>query len=377
MNWCTPWSATLLAVLALAACTLPSEPSGSGVSPTSPSQSPAPVLRETVDRVSDGVVRIEVTGCEVGSPWSGSGFLVSPRLVVTAGHVVDDARTLSLRTIESVVRGEVIGADRENDVALVRAVRELPGYEFGFGVTLPWVTDGVAVLGYPYGLPLTTTVGAVSALDRRVEFEGESLDGLIQTDATVNPGNSGGPMIDAAGQVLGVVEAKGGEGIAYAIPAKVVAPLVADWTSDPQDIEAPDCPDPTADLITIRSRHADAPALAATLHQFVWGINQSEYESAWIMLTGRRQGAYGEFEDFERKQSTSSISEFVLERVERSGETSDTAVVSFTSRQDPEFGRNGQECTRWHLEYTLRMDSGYWRIDAAKNLETPAPCDAE
>ncbi|MGB8020862.1 MAG: S1C family serine protease [Candidatus Nanopelagicales bacterium] len=330
-----------------------------------------------MDRVSDGVVRIEVTGCEIGSPWSGSGFLVSPTLVATARHVIVDARTLSLRTTEGVVRGEVIGMDRENDVALVRAVHALPGYEFEFGVTLPWVTDEVAVLGYPYGLPLTTTVGAVSALDRRVEFEGESLDGLIQTDATVNPGNSGGPMIDAAGQVLGVVEAKGGEGIAYAIPAKVVAPLVADWTSDPQDIEAPDCPDPTADLITIKSRHADAPALAATLHQFVWGINESEYESAWIMLTGRRQGAYGDFEDFERKQSTSSISDLVLELVERSGETSDTAEVSFTSRQDPEFGRDGQQCTKWHLEYTLRMDSGYWRIDAAKTLETPAPCEAE
>lgn len=374
MNRWMPRSAIPLAALVLAGCTLPPGPTGTG---SSPAGSPAPVLRETVEQVSDGVVRIEVTGCEVGSPWSGSGFLVSPTLVATARHVVDDARTLSLRTIEGVVRGEVVGMDRANDVALVRATQELPGHEFEFGTDLPWVTDEVAVLGYPYGLPLTTTVGAVSALDRRVEFEGESLDGLIQTDATVNPGNSGGPMIDDAGHVLGVVEAKGGEGIAYAIPAKVVAPLVAAWTSDPQDIEAPDCPDPTADLIRTRSRHADAPALAATFHQFVWGINTSEYYSAWIMLTGRRQGAYGQYEDFERKQSTSSISDFVLEAVERSGETADTAQVRFTSHQDRKFGRNGQTCTKWHLQYTMRMDSGYWRIDAAKNLETPAPCAAK
>lgn len=350
---------------------------GDTPSPTPLSSSPTPEppsLGDSVALARSGVVRIEATHCD-GGVSSGSGFLVGPDMVATVAHVVDGARTLSLRTPGGVLRGEVVGVDADAEVALVRAIDTLPGFIFVFAEEPPEITEEIAVLGYHFGQPLTTNVGTVSALDRRVEFEGQSLSGLIQTDAAVNSGHSGGPMVNAAGEVLGLVEAKAGEGLGYAVPAAVAEPMVTAWAASPDDVPMAQCPDPTAELITTESRHADAPALAASFFAYFDGINRGYYGSAWEMLTGRRQGKYAGYDDFEAKQSSSIISEVVLELARRVDETSDTADVRFVSRQDPELGPDGQACSEWHLRYTMRMDSGYWRIDAAENLDdSPRAC---
>jgi hypothetical protein len=363
--------------LTVAGCSVldpPDQPAPSDTAPSAPVEQP-PTLRDSVAFVSSGVVRIEVTTCEPGLPPSGSGFLVDEDLVATVAHVVEGARTIALRTSDEVIRGEVVGVDPDREVALVRAVRPLGGSILVFATESPEVTDEVAVLGYPLGQPLATNVGAVSGLDRRVEFESQSLSGLIQTDASVNPGNSGGPMINAAGEVVGLVEAKTGEGLAYAVPAGVAGDLVEGWAAAPVVEPPADCPDPTADLVTIESKHADAPALARTFHAFIEGINLGYYEDSWALLTGRRRAAYSDFESFVEAQSTSTITDFVLEKASMKDETSDTADVRFTSRQAAELGPDGQTCSQWHLRYTMRMDSGYWRIDGAENLEaSPVEC---
>lgn len=383
-----PWAVLVLsaAAVSLVGCSTSPE-AGPPTTSTSASQLPPasaspsapepPTLKELVGSASNGVVRIETTTCELWGGGSGSGFLVDDDLVATVAHVVDGARTVSLRTTEGVIRGEVIGSDLDREVALVRAVRPLGGHEFVFATESPEVTDQVAVLGFPRGLPLTTTLGSVSALDRRVEFETQSLDGLIQTDAAINGGNSGGPMINGQGEVVGLVEAKNrdSEGLAYAVPAGVARDLVTAWAASPDSTGGVDCPAATEGLITIESIHPDAPAIAEAFYVFVAGINEEWYGESWGMLTGRRRGAYGSLEDFAREQSSSMISDFVLEKASRKDETSDTADVRFTSTQDPAYGPDGQSCSQWHLRYTMRMDSGRWLIDAAKNLgDSPTGC---
>ncbi len=184
-------------------------------------------------------------------------------------------------------------------------------------------------------------------------------------------------VLNAQGQVVGLVEAKDGasEGLAYAVPAGVAEDLVTAWTLSPDTTAAVDCPPATEELITIESIHPDAPALAETFYWFVQGINEEQYEQSWAMMTGRRRGAYGSLEDFSVEQSTTAITDFVVEKASRKDETSDTADVRFTSSQDPAYGPDGQSCSEWHLRYTMRMDSGNWLIDGAKNLgDSPTAC---
>ena len=82
-----------------------------------------------------------------------------------------------------------------------------------------------------------------------------------------------------------------------------------------------------------------------------------------------------DLDDFVHQLSTTRVYDVVLHLADMQNETMDTADVSFTSFQAAEFGPAGEVCTRWHLEYSMRIDSGYWQIDGAKNLGgSPAPC---
>lgn len=349
-------------------------PSGRLIPTPSPT---APALRDVVARASAGVVKIEVTTCD-GGGGSGSGFIVAPNLVATVAHVVDGARTISVRGTGGVVRGELVGVDDRRELALVRTVKPFSGYVLSFSRVNPEVTDQISVIGYPLGRPLSTSVGRVSALDQRVDFELLTLEGMIQTDAAVNPGNSGGPMLDVEGNVVGLVEAKAGgaEGLAYAIPASSAAPVVAGWVAAPVDVPLQTCPDPFADLVTIESRHADAPALAATFHRYFQAINEGWYDEAWGYLTGRRRGEVGGLEAFSEEQSTSQVRGLVIENVARVDDTTDEATVRFVSTQDADHGTDGQTCSSWHLTYTMRMDAGGWAIDSAMN-ETGSPVQCQ
>ncbi|HEX6887834.1 MAG TPA: trypsin-like peptidase domain-containing protein [Candidatus Nanopelagicales bacterium] len=384
-------AAGLLALSPLAACgggagggdsSPPAGIAASGSAPPEPSTAPTGPrsVDEAVQFVSDGVVRIESTGCEAGQVGSGSGFLVDDDLVATVAHVVADARTLSLRTADSVIRGEVVGVDPEREVALIRAIRPLTGHVFTFASEAPEIPEKVGILGFPHGKPLETKTGGVSGLDRRIEFEGQSLRGLIQIDAAVNPGNSGGPVVNARGEVVGLVEAKfsNEEGTAYAVSSGVAADLIEGWATAPVVEPLADCPDPVADIVRIDSRHADAPALAQTLAAYVSGISFGEYDVSWGMLTGDLQGSYGDVSGFADAHASSTIEGVVLEKVGLIDSTSNWAQVRFTSRQDAADGPDGQTCSDWHLRYTMRMDSGMWLIDAATPLgDSPVDCSVQ
>src|SRR5687767_5885284 len=194
---------------------------------TGPGTNPPPPLTGSdltrlVTRVKSGVIRVETTTCAGKSV--GSGTLISPKLVATVEHVVAGARTIALKRSGKLLgTATVIGRDRTRDLALLRLSKATTGHQFRLARRLPEVGEAVAALGFPLGLPLTATRGTVSGLNRTLVVKGVKRRGMIQTDAAVNRGNSGGPLLAiATGEVLGLVDllAADANGIAFAVSSK-------------------------------------------------------------------------------------------------------------------------------------------------------------
>jgi serine protease Do len=165
----------------------------------------------------------------------GSGVLFDGKgYVLTNEHVVKDAEkiTVTLSNGKSV-RGEVMGTDPSNDIAVVKIpTTNIPVAKFGDSDKIIVGQTAIAI-GNPLGLELqrTVTAGIISALSRSIESgDGKVLENLIQTDASINPGNSGGPLINTAGEVIGIntAKVKGAEGINFAIPINSVKPIIDD-----------------------------------------------------------------------------------------------------------------------------------------------------
>jgi serine protease Do len=165
----------------------------------------------------------------------GSGFIFSrDGYILTNNHVVENAErvTVTLST-DQKFKAEVVGADKETDIAVLKidADKEFPVIELGDSDSI-LVGDWVMAIGNPFpnlGLDRTVTVGVVSAKERQnLSFGGESpsYQDYIQTDASINPGNSGGPLVNLAGQAIGVNSAiatptGGNVGIGFAIPIEM------------------------------------------------------------------------------------------------------------------------------------------------------------
>jgi hypothetical protein len=191
---------------------------------------------DLIDRVKSGVIRIEAVGC--GETAIGTGFLVKPNLVATVEHVVDGATKITLKRNGVILASaHVIGLDRDRDLALLSTKKPISGYTFGFADTAPRLGEDVGAIGFPLGLPLTVTQGSVSGFDRVIPINGVKRRHLVQTDAAVNQGNSGGPLLSReTGKVVGLVDlgTTGANGIAFAVSASVAAPLFRAWAQAPQ-----------------------------------------------------------------------------------------------------------------------------------------------
>jgi putative serine protease PepD len=168
------------------------------------------------------------------SSGAGTGIVLTPDgELLTNAHVVAGATSIkvTLGNDTQSHNATVIGADTNNDLALVKisGVSNLPVADLGNSGDLK-VGDSVIAIGNALNLQggMTVTEGIVSALNRSIDATNESLSGLIQTDAAINPGNSGGPLVNAAGQVVGINTATSGDAqnIGFAIAIDKAKPVI-------------------------------------------------------------------------------------------------------------------------------------------------------
>ena len=203
-------------------------------------------VSDVYDNANDSVVEITVTlgsGAAQGGPGGGasqaqgSGFVYDTNgHVVTNAHVVENATSIQVRLANGkTYDATVLGTDPSTDLAVIDV--DAPSSAFS-PLTLAdssalEVGQEVVAIGSPFGLENTVTSGIVSALDRSMEApNGYTINGAIQTDAAINHGNSGGPLLDLEGRVIGVnsqieSDSGGNDGVGFAVPSNTVKSIVS------------------------------------------------------------------------------------------------------------------------------------------------------
>jgi S1-C subfamily serine protease len=175
-----------------------------------------------VERVGPAVVSISRSSGR-GPAGTGSGVVFTPDgYVLTNAHVVAGAGGLQLGFTDGATgRADVVGVDLATDLAVVRAIGQAPHYAaFGESGSLR-VGQLVIAIGNPLGFSSTVSAGVVSALGRTMRArDGRAMEGIIQSDVALNPGNSGGPLVDSRGRVVGINTAiiMGAQGISFSVP---------------------------------------------------------------------------------------------------------------------------------------------------------------
>lgn len=215
--------------------------SNSGTTTTASSTSTANSTSEIVKKTADSVVEISTESVVTGSfaqqyvqQGAGSGVIISQDgYILTNNHVINGANSVKVRLRDSTeYDATIVGSDSDNDIALLKvSATGLSPATFGDSNSLA-VGDYVVAIGNPLGeLGGTVTDGIISALARKVTIEDTQMT-LLQTNAQVNPGNSGGGLFNANGELVGIVNAKQSatevEGIAFAIPINNVLDILSD-----------------------------------------------------------------------------------------------------------------------------------------------------
>jgi S1-C subfamily serine protease len=198
-------------------------------------------------RVADGVVTVTAVSAGGDGPLpfdaerprraQASGFVYDEQgHIVTNQHVIDGATSVTVRfPNDATHEATVVGSDASTDLAVLEVdapASLLEPLALGNSADLE-VGDGVVAIGSPFGLDATVTTGIVSALNRRMTSPNNfTIDGTIQTDAAINHGNSGGPLLDLRGRVVGVnsqieSESGGNDGVGFAVPSNTVKSVVS------------------------------------------------------------------------------------------------------------------------------------------------------
>jgi S1-C subfamily serine protease len=300
----------------------------------------APTIREIYARTRRGVVQVNATrvlrGLDTdpffGLPYGerprlgvGSGFVIDKAgHVVTSLHVVEGAETITVSfSNRDRVKARLVGADPATDLAVLQLdtpSRALTPLILGDSDRLA-VGDPVVAIGNPFGLDRTVTAGIVSALARPLTApNGAELEDVIQTDAALNEGSSGGPLIDSSGTVVGVATAVAGDeegarpGIGFAVPVNTVRTVVAQLLDDGRvarstlGLQAVELDGQLAELfalsvdrgLLVQSLDPDGPAeragvRAGATHVVVAGESYVLGGDVLLSVDGRNVATLGEF----------------------------------------------------------------------------------
>ena len=224
----------LVVLLATAGCTGADGPRPAEGTPT-PAPAPVGGFADVVERLGPSVVTVHAGGSGVGS-----GVVFQDDVVLTNEHVVSGERSVTVDYADGTSSaGTVLATDRVTDLAVIRTTRTgLPVPEYR--TELPRPGEPVLAIGSPLGLEGTVTAGIVSALDREIPASApgsRALVDLIQVDAAISPGNSGGALLDATGRVIGINEAyippaAGAVSLGFAIPAATAVDVAEQLLAD-------------------------------------------------------------------------------------------------------------------------------------------------
>jgi S1-C subfamily serine protease len=244
-----------------------------------------------VERVGPAVVRVETrqtAGARRGGTGSGV-ILSSDGLILTNSHVVAGAAVIGLADTEGrTTDAQLLGDDPDTDLALIRAnaARDLPAATLGVSRTLQR-GQLVAAIGNPLGFEWTVTAGVISALGRSLPTgTGRLIEDVIQTDAALNPGNSGGPLVASNGEVIGINTAviPGAQGISFAVASDTARFVLGELVRHGRVRRA--FIGVSAETAAIPRRFALAAGLAANTGAVLRTIDQAGPASAGGLLTG-------------------------------------------------------------------------------------------
>jgi S1-C subfamily serine protease len=196
------------------------------------------LIPSLVDRLEPSIVSVLVRTPEGGAQGSGVVWDGGRGLIVTNNHVVEQAEDVQVQLAAGdQIPAEVVATDPNTDLAVIRVDRtDLPSAEFA--PQLPRVGELAVAIGNPLGFENTVTAGIVSAVHRNLDQNGPYID-LIQTDAPISPGNSGGALVNAAGQVIGINSAgipstSNANSLGFAIPSPTVSSIVSQLVDNGQ-----------------------------------------------------------------------------------------------------------------------------------------------
>jgi len=246
-------------------------------------------IADIVDRIGPAVVRVETAHNGRPSGGIGSGVIISPDgLVLTNSHVVHGHRDARLADSEGrILEARLIGEDRDTDLALLRvtAARHLASAPLGDSKLLRRGQLVVAI-GNPLGFEFTVTSGVVSALGRSLRASnGRLIDDVVQTDAALNPGNSGGPLVDTRGEVVGINTAviAGAQGICFAVASNTAKFVLGELIRHGRVRRA--YIGVSAQTVPVPRRYAREFALESRLGALLTGIENDSPAAAGGLLT--------------------------------------------------------------------------------------------
>jgi serine protease Do len=184
-------------------------------------------LSSLIDKVLPSTVTIEGYSKDLSENSQGSGWFYSSDLVVTNYHVIETL--VNPLTVTPVGRppmvGEVVGSDPDNDIAVIK-VKSLEGTPLILEKELPKLGELCVAIGSPHSFRESASLGIISGLSRQIRTSNSVIEEMIQTDAAVNPGNSGGPLVNIHGRVIGMNTMGPAETVNLAVPAETLACVV-------------------------------------------------------------------------------------------------------------------------------------------------------